>query len=121
MVKVYDCQSRFTLQYTPYGFIQLFIPFQRNQHSPEVVAEDSFVMISLRLNCAEVDLALNHLIKPPLRQVRVTAKKREKLLDLGFVFEWRAVTVVQFGDLIEREIFEGEFRADIERRLIQIS
>src|SRR5215471_7320037 len=39
---------------------------------------------------------------------------------LRLVAERRAVAAVEFGDLLEAEVFERETCADVERRLIQV-
>src|SRR5262249_21355899 len=40
--------------------------------------------------------------------------------DLVFILERRVVSLIKFGDLIKREVFERELGPDVERRLIQI-
>ena len=55
-----------------------------------------------------------------LRQVRVAADQTEVAPDLAVRAKRRAVAPVEIGDLLRREVFEREPRADVERRLIEV-
>src|SRR5262245_18737986 len=85
-----------------------------------MIAERPVVAIGLGFERGEFDFARRHFVNPTTNQVRMSADQTVVTRHFRLVAERRAVAAVEFGDLLEAEVFEREPRADVERRLIQI-
>ncbi len=85
-----------------------------------MVTERPFVVIGLRFQLGELQPPRRQLVQPAPHEVWMTADQPKIARHFGVALQGRAVAVIEFRHLIEREIFESESRANIERRLIQI-
>src|SRR5262245_21963117 len=85
-----------------------------------MIAERPVVAIGSGFERGEFDFARRHFVKPTTNQVGMSSDQTVVTRHLRLVAERRAVAAVEFGDLLEAEIFEREPRADVKRRLIQV-
>src|SRR5262249_38239827 len=102
------------------GRAQPCVAFQREQKPAQMIAKGTFVAIRLRLDRRKIKLVFRHLVKAALRQIRMAAHQIEIALNFRLI-KRRAVTAVEFSDLLNGEVFEYQPRADIERRLVEIA
>ena len=96
------------------------ILLEREQYAPQVDSERSVVVVSFGLQRGEIEPAGNDLVQAALYQEGMTADQTEKAHGLRGAAERRTIAAVQFLDLIEGEVFEGDARADVERRLVKV-
>src|SRR5262245_6940575 len=85
-----------------------------------MIAERPAVVIGPVFKRGEFDFARRHFVKPTTNQVGMSADQTVVTRHLRMVAERRAVAAVEFGDLLEAEVFGREPRADVEWRLIQV-
>src|SRR5262245_32174640 len=85
-----------------------------------MIAEWTVIACSASLQFGKRHPALGHLMQSALRQIRVPADEVEISPEFPDRAQRRSVPAVEIGDLLEREIFEREPRADVERRLIEV-
>src|SRR5215475_1399082 len=85
-----------------------------------MIAERPVIVVSPCFKRDEFDFVRRHLVKPSANEVWMAADQPIVTRHFRLVAERRAVAAVEFGDLLESEVFEREPRADVERRLIQV-
>ena len=85
-----------------------------------MIAEWAFIVIGSRFQGREVNPFGHHLVQAPARQVRVTAHQTLEPRHFREGAQRRSAAAVEFGHLLEAEVFELEPRADVEGLLVEV-